>query len=802
MQVKKGLLCRRSGKIYQELEIEVPADVSLKVECKTLGGVSIPNKLYRTSESQFVLCLPILRTAIKCTLQKSAELDDSYSFRIDPFFAKWTSRFNYFTKASALSELRKTDQIIFDSSPVISIEDCYCGLIRRVITGSILIDQTSEQPPAIRVLDAKGSRLETTACIQTRGCLFALENEGASLQEFSFSIDIPGKIDFYCIEATSQETGASDFSVLEPSRYEKLVENWFFYATDASTDKRYVDWFERTKATKADLFLQRKYVFPNNPLFSIVVPLYNTPKHLFFEMVECVLKQTYPHWELVLVNSTPQNEELRESIDAIANDDRIQVVTLDDNYGISENTNRGIKEATGDYICFFDHDDLLEPNILFEYASAICDNPSIDMLYCDEDKLFDDGHLGCPYFKPDFSIDLLRNNNFLCHMLTARKSLLDSVGPIPAGYDGAQDHYMTLRISEETDHVYHVPKVLYHWRATAGSTALVADNKPYATEAGIRAVQSHLDRIGIDAEVIQYKDRPFTYRPIYKLKGKPKVSILIPSRDSREYLKKCIESIFNKSTYQNIEVLIIENNSVDSATFDYYKTLEAEYENIQILTWTEESDFNFSKLINFGAHRAGGEYLLLLNNDIEVISENWIETMLGFCQRKDVGAVGLRLYYPDMTYQHAGLAVAGDGVVQCFRHLPEENLPTGYFAYNDITRNVSAVTGACLMVSKDDFNSVGGFDEDLAVSFNDVDFCLKLRKRGLLNVYTANASLFHHESISRGFDMHEEKKKKRLMRELELFRRKWLDIYINGDPYFNRNFRPFSPWSNFFALDE
>lgn len=542
---------------------------------------------------------------------------------------------------------------------------------------------------------------------------------------------------------------------------------------------------------------QRKIAFTSAPKFSIIVPLYNTPIPFFNDMAESVKGQSYANWELILVDASPDNQELKARVEhEVARDNRIKSITLAENKGISENTNAGVAAASGDFVSFFDHDDILEPDLLFSYAEAIENNDNVDLLYCDEDKLMPDGKLAQPFFKPDFNIDLLRNNNYICHMLTIRKSLLDTLEPNTKEFDGAQDHNMTLRAVEKARNVHHVAKVLYHWRLSETSTAANADSKPYATIAGIKAVQNHLDRLGLNAKVEQAR-RPFTYKVTYAAPDShPLVSIIIPTKDYANILDNCITSIVEKSTYDNYELVIIENNSTENATFEYYDKLQAKYPDIvRLVTW--EHEFNFSKLMNFGVARAKGNYLLLLNNDTEVITPNWIETMLGICAREDVGAVGAKLYYPDNTIQHAGLCVTGGVAGHLCQSMPKDNW--GYFALNDAQQDFSAVTAACIMTKRSEYEKVGGFTEELQVAFNDVDFCLKLREINDLIVYTPEVELYHYESISRGVENNTDKQI-RFHKEVAYMNYRWANYYVEGDPYMNPNFTVGEPGNRYYHL--
>lgn len=805
MEIKKGLLCRDKGLLFQKIIIEDELEgVTLMAKASTKQAGETPCDIYPLRLGQFVLCLPDFSIDQNIELKAVDETGKTVamlSFVVGGWKSKWVSRFNYLTAREEAYEIRNFNQKFFDVKADIQILEICVGRVRRVLRGRVVI------PPHIDVDKVNVRLLDETGCQFAEAHDFEVSEEDLYIKydanpyvAFPFFVDVPGDVKPYCIVVdVPEQPELNNFCGLPVNLQKKLIGDFMDYATDANEDPRYGEWFERFRVDGRELTRQKQIKFPYDPKYSIVVPLYNTPLELFRDMADSVLAQSYPNWELILVNSTPGNAELTTLLDEYdARDDRVKVVTLDDNYGITENTNRGVAVADGDFISFFDHDDVLEPDILFEYTRALNEDGSIDMLYCDEDKLLDGGIYAYAYFKPDFSIDQLRNNNFVCHMLTVRRSLLDKIGPTPEGFDGAQDHWLTLRVSEETDNIKHVPKVLYHWRATEGSTALSNENKSYATDAGIRAVQSHLDRINSGATAEGY-GRQFTYRVKYPVPSQGLVSIVIPSHNGESVLHKCIESIVDKTTYENYEIVIVENNSTEETLFEYYKELEASDIPVRIVTWQGEG-FNFSSLVNHGVENSEGEFILLLNNDIEVLEEGWLEILAGYASRPEVGAVGPRLWYPDYTYQHAGLAVVGNGVARLFANMPEEDAPSKYFTFHDMTRNVSAVTGACLMTRRSVFDEVGGFDDGLSVAFNDVDYCLKCRERGYLIVYTADTSLYHYESFTRGTDYDKSEKQIRMNRELAKFRERWAEIYVKGDPYYNKNLIQEEPGACYFSL--
>lgn len=804
MKVTRGIVCRDRGMIYQRVSVEKdnPSD-TVKVDVSTKHAKSTPFNLY-PFEDDYVLCLPDFAAEQKVVFTEVSASGDEVSksfFIVSSGFSKWESRINYRVSRDKAFAIRDYNERFFTEQAAVVFTEVCAGKVRRVLRGFVVVPSAAPGPMEITLLDSCGLPVGDTNTFDNFSNGDFYEDDSNPYSSCSFFVEVPGDIMTYAVVAHFPDNVALDnFSCLEKKAYREMILKFLDDSEDASCDGQYGEWFFGHRASAGELERQKRVRFACEPKFSVIVPLYHTPTRLFTEMADSVLDQSYANWELVLVNSTPEDAELAELVASYAaSDERVKVVTLDANYGITENTNYGVKEATGDFVAFFDHDDVLEPAILYEYAAAINKDPSIDVLYCDEDKLYDNGCYGGPHFKPDFSIDQLRNNNYVCHMLTIRKSILDKVGPTPKElYDGAQDHYLTLRVSEETSNIHHVPKILYHWRATAGSTALSADNKTYATDAGIRAVQSHLDRLGIAGTVTEY-GRPFTYRVRYALDGEPLVSIVIPSHDQPEVLKSCVDSILDKTGYANYEIVIVENNSTDALLFEYYRDLEASDGRVRVVEWKGEG-FNFSSIVNYGVKESRGELVLLLNNDTEVIDADWLEILAGYASRKDVGAVGPRLYFPDDTYQHAGLAVTGYGVSRLFVNMPEENAPSKYMTYHDMTRNVSAVTGACLMTRRSVWDELGGFDEALSVAFNDVDFCLRAHAQGYLVVFTADTSLYHYESLTRGKDDEGEQSRIRMMRELSTLRERWADVYVKGDPYFNINLDQTEPRSCYFGL--
>ncbi|RHQ90572.1 glycosyltransferase family 2 protein [Ruminococcus sp. AF21-42] len=556
--------------------------------------------------------------------------------------------------------------------------------------------------------------------------------------------------------------------------------------TASTREIPYQKWITRHLPGKAELEKQRRTKLKYSPKISIVVPLYKTPEKYLRRLVESVQEQTYSNWELCLSDGSGADSPVAGILKQLAaSDKRIKVIPHDSALQISENTNSAIEAATGDFIAFADHDDELTPHALFECVKALNDHPGTLVVYSDEDKMSMDGHkFFQPHFKPDYNPDLLCTVNYICHLFVVSRKVIDQVGMLRKEFDGAQDYDFIFRCVEavKDEEIYHVPKILYHWRCHEDSTAENPESKTYAFEAGRRAVQEHYNRTGIQAKVL---DGEFLglYRTEFIRDHDPLISIIIPNKDHIDDLKRCMDSIDQKSTYQNYEYVIVENNSTDPATFEYYKKLEAENEKVHVVYW--DGVFNYSAINNYGASFARGEYFLLLNNDTEIINPNCLEELLGYCMRSDVGAVGARLYYEDDTIQHAGVVIGFGGIAgHCFVLQPRGT--TGYCHRIICAQDYSAVTAACMMVKRTAFEEVGGLSEELQVAFNDIDFCMKLRKAGYLIVYNPYAELYHYESKSRGLEDTPEKVA-RFNREISVFEKRWPDILRNGDPYYNPN---------------
>lgn len=533
---------------------------------------------------------------------------------------------------------------------------------------------------------------------------------------------------------------------------------------------------------------EEETVFPRKIKISVLVPLYNTPEKFLREMIDSVVTQTYKNWELCLADGSDDKhtDVGRICQEYIEKDSRIKYQKIEKNLGISGNTNVCFSMATGNFIGLFDHDDVMHPSLLFECVKTVCEKDA-DYVYTDEATFtspnLDD--LIVLHFKPDYSPDNLRANNYICHFSMFDADLLKKTGLFRPEYDGSQDHDMILRLTEEAKHVCHIPKILYYWRSHPNSVAADIGAKTYAIDAAKRAVHDHMrDYYGIEVEVESTRAFPTIFQIKYPINGEPLISIVIPNKDHVEDLRRCITSIEKKSTWKNYEIVVVENNSVEQSIRDYYRELESDPK-VKIVTY--EGGFNYSRINNVGVKETKGEYLLFLNNDTEVISPDWMEQLLMYAQRKDVGAVGAKLYYADNTIQHAGVVI-GLGAHRSAGHthykMPREHL--GYMGRLCYAQDVTAVTGACLMVKKSIYEEVDGLDESFTISLNDVDLCLKIREKGYLNIFTPFAELYHYESKTRG--MEEGEKLRRYERECAHFRDKWKEQLDAGDPYYNPNF--------------
>lgn len=552
---------------------------------------------------------------------------------------------------------------------------------------------------------------------------------------------------------------------------------------DKEENENYQKWIKANEPDDIEIENQRNYHFDINPKISIIVPMYHTPEKYFKELVESVQNQTYSNWELCLADGSEKKEEyIDEIIKKLGK--KVKYKFLKENEGISGNSNEALKLATGDYIALLDHDDIIPTFALYEIVKTINENPDADFIYTDEDKILEEKENRIsPHFKQDFAIDTLRSYNYICHFSIFKKELMEKLKGFNSEFDGSQDYDLILRAAEQAKKIVHIPKILYHWRISANSVASGAQAKPYAYEAAKRAILAHLERCGINSAKVEDSRIIGLYKITYPVKGTPKISIIIPNKNHKKDLKRCINSIL-KSTYTNYEIIIVENNSDEKNIFKYYKKIKSDKIKVEICNLSE---FNYSKLNNYGVSKATGEYLVFLNNDTKIITRDWLENIIGNCQREEIGAIGAKLIYRNKRIQHAGVVLNLTGTAGHVNLNEKENNP-GYMGRIMIQQNVSSVTGALLGISKENFEKVKGFDEDFPIAYNDVDLCLKLLDIGKLITYNPYIEAYHFESKTRGYDNTQEKSE-RLKKEEEKLKHKWKKYFNVTDKYFSPNFR-------------
>ena len=529
--------------------------------------------------------------------------------------------------------------------------------------------------------------------------------------------------------------------------------------------------------------MQKSYVpDKENKTISVVTALYNTDKTFLKEYIDSFVNQSYQFGQLVLADASDDaHSYVGEYVQSLENE-KIKYVKLNGNFGISGNTNLAVSYADGDYICLADHDDILSPDALYQMAKAVSETGA-DFIYSDE-ALFDNDWTNpvVAHFKPDFSYYYLTNCNYICHLVCMKRSIFTMLGGLQSSYDGAQDHDLFLKVTEIPDVIiHHIPKVLYYWRVHAQSTSGGVGAKPYVTQNAIKALDDHLARIGVQGKAVEGRFGS-TYKIDYALTSQPLVSIIIPNKDQVPVLTKCIDSLYEKTGYKNFEVLVVENNSTEPETFEYYGKIQKEHSNLKVIYY--KGGFNFSAINNFAAQQANGEMYLLLNNDIEVISENWLGEMVSLALQKNVGIVGAMLYYPNNTVQHAGV-ITGLGGFAGHSHKYHPRGKSGYMFRLACVQNLSCVTAACLLVTKQAWDAANGLDEEFTVAFNDVDFCLRIRDMGYQVLFTPYAECYHHESISRGSDK-KGKKKERFEGERNRLKDRFGDSLLR-DPFYNPN---------------
>lgn len=796
MRARLKGLCRGDGKLYAKVAVS-PATARLRARAFA-GGVELPCGAYPLGEEGAPAGLWALELPPADAPSIEARLladGGEVTLRIGCERAKWASRLNYRLRPALCAQLRDCEQRFTDDRYQLRILRFAEAGERVVWRFQVAWRGSSSSRPTLEVLDGRGRPLAAEMLPFEE----QIDAEPGGEHHLIYSLSLPADQRFFLVIARDPEGRvAPGFCGTGSDAYEGFkYASWKRMRDARADDANYQRWLARHRAGAAELAAQREQAFPHAPLVSVVVPCFRSDPRFLREMIDSVIAQSYGSWELVLVDATAGESSVVADAVAAAGDARIRRVPLEGNRGIVGNTNAGIEAARGEFVAFLDHDDLIEPDALFCYVKAIEEHPGVDVLFCDEDLFERPGTYLQPVLKTRLNLDLLYSHNCVTHFLMVRRAALEAAGLSPDEVSGAQDYDLTLRVLEQGGGVAHIPRVLYHWRIHPASTSGDnAESKPYAQEAGRRALQAHFDRRGIAGEV-EETDHPFVYRMRYALPDPlPLVSVVIPNKDHVDVLGPCVRSLLDKAAYGNFEVVIVENNSEDEATFAFYDELTAADPRVRVVRWPGE--FNYSKIVNFGAGEARGDYLLLLNNDTEVISPDFMEEMAGYLQRPEVGVVGAKLYFRDGLTQHAGMLVGPGGAVA---HVNQDFPPEreGYLAKAVRPGNFSGVTGACQMMRREVFDQVGGYDEALAVGFNDIDFCLRVREAGYLVTFTPYAELYHYEFTSRGREVADEAKLRRWESERDFFATRWARVFEEGDPYGNP---VFDPDSAYYALPE
>lgn len=818
MSIKRLALCRSQGRLYvllrfagQDVTALIEREGSQAFAHATTSGSCVPS-----------LALPVDHGRVLAICPSVADYERELAVLVLPFLDGSSIDIDFASSGQKLGSIRLDSRMAkLESKINYKAKPVLCALIRDAQRGErcgryeidavrylpadsgavwryeVTWSGDSQCTPQLEILDTHMNVIDATVYM-FESQVDVSQQSGCRVNKTYLSVEMPEDIrDFVAIATDPAGQIQSGFCAMDGRLYNGMVDDSWNRMKDArADDAAYRRWFEQHRAKPGDLACQRvaAAAFAYRPLVSIVVPCYKTDLVYLRELLDSVLAQSYDNWELLLMDASPEWDAVANLV-AAARDERVRRIELPGNGGIVVNTNAGIQQATGDYIAFLDHDDILEPDALFHYVAVLnkaAEDGRPQVLFCDEDMFQKTGEWGQPVYKTRLNVDLLYSHNCVTHFLMVEKALIDRIGVSPEDVAGAQDYGLTLRCLAAGARFEHVAHVLYHWRVLPGSTAdCSADSKPYAIEAGRLALQRHFDSLGIRGTV-EESETPFVYRMRYALpESAPLVSIVIPTKDHVETLDACVMSIAQKATYANYEIVLVENNSEDQETFAYYETLPERVAAAsggkgaaRVEWWPGE--FNYSQIINFGVEHAKGDYLLLLNNDTEVISSDFIEEMMGYLQRPDAGVVGAKLYFADHLVQHAGILV---GVRGALAHANQDFSAKreGYLARAVRPGNFSAVTGACQMVRRDVFEQVGGYNEEFAVGFNDADFCLRVWEAGYRTIFTPYAELYHYEFTSRGREEANEEKMRRWKREQALFMQRWPEFFLNGDPWLGPN---------------
>lgn len=782
MKYEKLGQCRGDNKIYVKLRLTHCKNTAVQVsswDARKTTHLPASFKVLETGNDWLIGVLVLFDVAIGQVVELSVDADTPLRLFFSRAVSALASKVNGLIRKDFCREIRNIDSQGLTSDIFITCESAVPLNENKVLLKGRFSTPSNIQA-SVSVIDRKGKIVSSDFTVMGR----TEEDESlrSELAWWHYAIKIPHLGDTVCFVLRDDDGNQiGSCYVLEKYRLKQLkqaLENRF---ESAFFQRDYENWLFAHRLTEAQAEYERGRSFEYEPLFSIIVPLYKTPASFFKDMANSVLQQTYRNWELILVNSTPDIVELKRLVDSYAErDPRIKVIELDRNLGITENTNKGIEAAKGDFLCFFDHDDTLEPDILFEYTSALNADHEINLLYCDEDKILLNGRFGDPTFKPDFSLDMIRDNNYICHLLTVRKSVYDTIEPSSAELDGAQDHAMVLKIIERGGHVHHVPRILYHWRMSETSTASNSDTKPYATEAGIKAVQQHLDRVGARGTVECSHGRAFRYLVRYATPGDPLVSVIVATRGDMLVLERFVEMLGGAS-YPHIELIIVA--STGFADDDEILGMSERY-GLAARLVIDDRPFFYSSRLNRGAAEAQGSVLVFCHDDIESQDPDWITVLAGHALRPEVGLVGTMTVSEDSTVQQAGVAIVDGELVKLSVGIQYET--PGYIFYPLTTRNTSVVDDACIAIRHDAFTELGGFDERYGRYFAVADLSLAAASKGYLNVYTPEASVWHF-SPAAAFGPSKPKDRQYFIDKASFLAR-WSDMLARDDPYFNPNF--------------
>lgn len=760
--------CRGVGKFYQLFWAET--DQAYTIKSFSPQGNELPVALLNIGPHEYVASF--VDFAVNQTFAISDESGQVvFKGSNRPLANMLESKINGVLSKELCSRIRSVDHVGLNSLPVIALDGFTPSPDGAVIRGSI----SNELLPAcakIVAFDAKGKQIgESTGFVQARTSAVPFSVKASDFKNF---------LALAAVDAEGNQFGVFTSCKKDVLRkYRKACERHYRNATN---EPFYYTWLSENLVDAAAVAAQRDADDSTGPLFSVIVPLYKTPLNFFREMADSVLAQTYSRWELVLVNSTPEIAELRELVsEYVLKDERIKVVELEANLGITENTAAGIKVASGDFCCFFDHDDVLEPDILFEYAKAVVADPTIDLLYCDEDKMYPDGSLANPTFKPDFSLDMVRDNNYVCHLLTVKRSAMQQIEPSGKELDGAQDHAMVLKIAELGGTIHHVPKMLYHWRISKTSTAGNADSKPYANEAGIRAVQQHLDRCGLAAKVECAHGRSFRYAPHYQVSDATSCSVVMATDGASFFFGTCISAICSGDRCPN-ELIVVCPSSCEQRIRDVVDGFP-----LKTLVNVQDGEFNKYAWRNRGAELATGDVLVFLDDDVAPVDAGWLNNLVGFAVREDIGVVGTMSCDSGGIVLQAGLSHVGESLVRLSHGLYRED--PGYIYLPLTVRDVFAVDGACQAFSRRSFDVLGGYDESYSSLYADVDMCLRASAKGSKVVYTPESAIACHGVAGEPEAMGAYSAT--CIRDKSRLLSKWADEFAKNDrwfsPYFSRD---------------